>query len=44
MKGLWLVGHDKVPSGFGLRTGDRGSDTADGAVNSGKPAQLSTDD
>ena len=29
-KGLWLVGHEKVPHGFGL-TGDRGGDTADGA-------------
>ena len=30
MKGLLLVGHEKVPLGFGL-TGDRGGDTADGA-------------
>ena len=30
MKGLLLVGHEKVPHGFGL-TGDRGRDTADGA-------------
>ena len=29
-KGLLLVGHEKVPHGFGL-TGDRGNDTADGA-------------
>ena len=29
-KGLLLVGHEKVPHGSGL-TGDRGSDTADGA-------------
>ena len=29
-KGLLLVGHEKVPHGFGL-TGDRGGDTADGA-------------
>ena len=29
-KGLLLVGHEKVPHGFGL-TGDRGSHTADGA-------------
>ena len=30
VKRLLLVGHEKVPHGFGL-TGDRGSDTADGA-------------
>ena len=30
MKGLLLVGHEKVPHGFGL-TGDCGSHTADGA-------------
>ena len=30
VKGLLLVGHEKVPHGFGL-TGDCGSDTADGA-------------
>ena len=29
-KGLLLVGHEKVPHGFGL-TGDHGGDTADGA-------------
>ena len=29
-KGLLLVGHEKVPHGFGL-TGDCGGDTADGA-------------
>ena len=29
-KGLSLVGHEKVPQGFGL-TGDCGGDTADGA-------------
>ena len=29
-KCLLLVGHEKVPHGFGL-TGDRGRDTADGA-------------
>ena len=28
MKGLLLVGHEKVPHGFGL-TGNRGGDTAD---------------
>ena len=38
VKGLLLVGHEKVPQGFGLRTGDRGGDTADGAENQGKPA------
>ena len=32
VKGLLLVGHEKVPCGFGLRTGDP-SDTADGAGN-----------
>ena len=30
VKGLLLVGHEKVPHGFGL-TGDHGGDTADGA-------------
>ena len=35
------MGHEKVPHGFGLRTGDHG-DTADGA-GSGKPAQTSKD-
>ena len=29
-KGLLLVGHEKVPHGFGL-TGNRSGDTADGA-------------
>ena len=29
-EGLLLVGHEKVPHGFGL-TGDRGGETADGA-------------
>ena len=33
VKGLLLVGHEKVPHGFGLRTGDNGGDTADGAGN-----------
>ena len=37
VKGLLLVGHEKVPRGFGLRTGDPG-DTADGAGNRGRPA------
>ena len=32
VKELLLVGHEKVPCGFGLRTGDPG-DTADGAGN-----------
>ena len=32
VKGLLLVGHEKVPRGYGLRTGDPG-DTADGAGN-----------
>ena len=30
VKGLLLVGHEKVPHGFEF-TGDRGGDTADGA-------------
>ena len=30
VKGLLLVGHEKVPHGFGV-TGDPGGDTADGA-------------
>ena len=38
VKGLSLVGHEKVPCGFDLRTGDGGSDTADGAGNHRKPA------
>ena len=29
VKGLLLVGHEKVPRGFGLRAGDLGSNTAD---------------
>ena len=37
VKGLLLVGHEKVQCGFGLRTGDTG-DTADGAGNRGRPA------
>ena len=36
MKGLLLVGQEKVPRRFGLRTGDPG-DTADGAGNRGRP-------
>ena len=35
VKGLLLVGHKKAPHGFGLRTGDCGSDTADGAGSRG---------
>ena len=35
-KGLLLVGHEKVPCGFGL-TGDLGGDTADGARTKGLP-------
>ena len=34
VKGLLLVGHEKVPHGFGL-TGDCGGNTADGAGNRG---------
>ena len=37
VKGLLLVGHERVQCGFGLRTGDP-SDTADGAENRGRPA------
>ena len=37
VKGFSLVGHEKVPRGFGLRTRDP-SDTADGAGNCGRPA------
>ena len=33
-KGLLLVGHKKVPHGFGL-TGDRGGNTSDGARTEG---------
>ena len=36
VKGLSLVGQEKVPHGFRLRTGDP-SDTADGAGNRGRP-------
>ena len=38
VKGLLLVGQEKVPPGFGLRTGDCSSDTADGTGNYGRPA------
>ena len=34
VKGLLLVGHEKVPHGFGL-TGGRGGDRADGAGTEG---------
>ena len=37
VKGVLLVGQEKVPHGFGLRTGDPG-DTEDGAGNLGRPA------
>ena len=37
MKGLLLVGQEKVPRGFGLRTGDPGN-IAHGAGNRGRPA------
>ena len=43
VEGLSLVSHEKVPRGFGLRTGDC-SDTADGAGDCGELAQLSIDD
>ena len=36
VKRLLLLGHEKVPCGFGLRTGDP-SDTAGGAGNQGMP-------
>ena len=38
MKELLLVGREKVPRGFGLRTGCHSDDTADGAGNCGKPS------
>ena len=37
VKGLLLVGREKVPHGLGL-TGDCGGDTADGAGNLRRPA------
>ena len=43
VKGLSLMGNEKVPHGFGLRTEDHASRTADGAGNHGKPDQPSTD-
>ena len=42
VKGLLLLGQEKVPRGFGLRTGDPG-DTADGAGNQGEACQPSID-
>ena len=38
VKGLLLVDHEKVPHGFGLRTGGFGGDTADDVGNQGRPA------
>ena len=38
MKGLLLMGHEKVPHDSGL-TGDCGSDTVDGARTEGLPGQ-----
>ena len=38
VKGLLLVGHEKVPCDFGLRTRDP-SDTADGAGNQERPVR-----
>ena len=32
------MGHEKVPCGFELRTGEHGGATADGAGNRGRPA------
>ena len=42
VEGPLPAGHEGVPRGFGLKTGDHG-DTADGAGDHGRPAQLSTD-
>ena len=42
VKGLLLVSQEEVPHGIGLRTGD-GGDTADGAGDCQRPAQLSMD-
>ena len=40
VKGLLLLGHEEVPCGFGLRTGESG-DTADGVrTKGGLPAKL----
>ena len=38
------MGHETVTHGFGLRTGDCGGDTGDGAADCGRPAQPSMDD
>ena len=38
VKGLLLVGQEKVPCGFELRTGEHSGATADGAGNPGRPA------
>ena len=38
VKALLLVDQEKVPCGFGLRTGDRGGNKADDAGNQGSPA------
>ena len=38
VKGLLLVGHEKVSCRFGLRTGGCGRDTADGVGNHRRPA------
>ena len=43
VKGLRLVGHEKVPHGFGLRTGDC-SDPADGTGEPQEASQPRTDD
>ena len=41
-KRLSTAGHEEVPHGFGLRTGDL-ADTDDGVGNRGRPAQQGTD-
>ena len=38
VNGLLLVGQEKVSHGFGLKTGDRGGDTANGAGSRGRSA------
>ena len=37
VKGLSLVGHEEAPCGLGLRSEDRGSNSADGAGDHGRP-------
>ena len=37
------MGHEKVPRGFGVRTGDYSGDIADGAGDCGRPAKWSRD-